>query len=148
MSQQAISYIKANVHSDVDFSEDELPGLVGNPWATRFAMKCPSCGNVSEEFDWVADAIETNWARLSEDRDAIRPVAPCCDAPVSIFDLTFPCPWADERPAQPDWRLYEVAGFSRFAITLTNRDAPVEKDHLRAVEAIIGCPMKLIYYVL
>jgi hypothetical protein len=85
---------------------------------------CPNCGH-QIDMGWWADrmdaAYETRFSDLSVEM-------PCCGAFVSLNDLQY------------DW----PAGFARFVLEARNPRERLDEEQLRSLEAILGCPLRLI----
>ncbi|MEV0430099.1 hypothetical protein [Micromonospora sp. NPDC050495] len=87
-------------------------------------ITCPRCDR-DIALDWYQDLLEETGGEF----DSVLVTVPCCETAVALDTLTF------------DW----PSGFARFEIAVANPARPefaFTPDEIRAVEAILGHPLR------
>ena len=91
-------------------------------------IKCPDCGT-ELELDWWQERMGEDFG--ADDSFQLNPIKlPCCGVVRTLHELWY------------EWPM----GFTKFSLITKNPNiGELPKDSVAAIEAILGCPLRVIY---
>ena len=141
----ALAFVRANLHANAEAKTcEDVPQAFFGP-ETRFATVCPACGAELDVYQFT-DGLGDTYDAADAGTRSLPFTTPCCNTAIQATDFDFPIVWASERPDEPEWQHYKVAGIARADISLWNFLRLISVADRDQISALMGCPIKLLWY--